>query len=218
MTIEAGSKGSPLLLLEVKMDGLERKLVELNDALLRLTLFKDKPDDKLLKQAQLALAGAKIDTGPGNDTVIINQGENDGGNGPTGPTGPTGPQGDPGPTGPTGATGPTGGQGPTGPTGPAGSCTCTCQTILVTEDYTASCSDYYIGVNSTGPVTITLPPDCGDCCELVIKAEMGPPLGNRKVTITTSDDSTIDDATSYVIEVPWQSVNLICRGGNWYII
>jgi ElaB/YqjD/DUF883 family membrane-anchored ribosome-binding protein len=47
---------------------------------------------------------------------------------------------------------------------------------------------------------------------------MGPPLGTRKITIVGQDDALIDGAEDYVIEVPYQSVNLICRGGNWWII
>jgi ElaB/YqjD/DUF883 family membrane-anchored ribosome-binding protein len=47
---------------------------------------------------------------------------------------------------------------------------------------------------------------------------MGPPVGNRKVTVTTTDGSYIDGADKYVIEVPYQSVNLFCRGGDWHII
>jgi hypothetical protein len=82
--------------------------------------------------------------------------------------------------------------------------------------------DYYIGVNSNGPITITLPADCSDSCEIIVKAEMGPPLGNRKITIVPPDDDStvtlIDGQLSYVIEVPYQSVNLICRGDNWWII
>jgi hypothetical protein len=79
--------------------------------------------------------------------------------------------------------------------------------------------DYYIGVNSTGPVTITLPSDCDSSCEIVVKAEMGPPLGTRKITIVPAEDwQTIDGASEYVIEVPYQSVNLICNGDNWWII
>jgi hypothetical protein len=97
-------------------------------------------------------------------------------------------------------------------------CTCKCKSILVSEDYTATCDDYYIGVNSEGPVTISLPEDCTDCCEIIVKAEMGPPLGNRKVTVTTTDGSYIDGIDKYVMEVPYQSVNVFCRGGDWYII
>jgi hypothetical protein len=78
--------------------------------------------------------------------------------------------------------------------------------------------DYYIGVASDGPTTITLPGDCQDCHEIIVKAEMGPPLGNRKITIVTADNALIDGANNYIIEVPYQSVNVLCRGGNWHII
>jgi hypothetical protein len=54
--------------------------------------------------------------------------------------------------------------------------------------------------------------------QLIIKAEMGPPLGNRKVTITTSDESTIDGKDEYIIEVPYGFLRVISRGGEWYII
>lgn len=209
------------------MDSLDRRLVELNEALLKLSTGQ-RPTDEQLLQAQRVLAGGTINTGPGNDTVIINKTINKGDNngcdpnaGPTGPTGPEGPTGPSGPTGPTGeagepgASGPTG---PTGPTGPSGECACECKRLLVSEDYTAQVDDYYIGVNSTGPVTITLPADCLNNCEIVVKAEMGAPLGNRKITIVTGDAALIDGLEEYVIEVPYQSVNLICRGGDWWII
>jgi hypothetical protein len=51
-----------------------------------------------------------------------------------------------------------------------------------------------------------------------VKAEMGPPLGNRKVTVTTSNASLIDGEGDYIITVPYGSVNVICHGGDWYII
>ena len=195
------------------MDSLERKLVELNQALLSLQLGKP-VDDELIKQAQYFIAGGgKIHTGPGNDTVIINQGDNNGCECPPGPPGPQGPPG------PTGATGPQGEPGPVGPPGPPGECSCECQAIVVSQDYTATLDDYYIGVNSTGPVTITLPPDPTGCQQIIVKAEMGPPLGNRKITITTSDGSLIDGEEEYVMEVPWQSVKLITGGDDgWFII
>jgi len=135
-----------------------------------------------------------------------------GSTGATGETGPTGPSGPPGTAGPTGSTG------PTGPSGPSGNCSCKCKATLVSQDYTATLDDCYIGVNSTGPTTITLPNNSSDCTEIIVKAEMGPPLGNRKVTITTGDGSLIDDSSQYVIEVPYQSVKLIYRGNGWHII
>jgi len=125
------------------------------------------------------------------------------------------------PADPAGATGPTGASGPTGatgPTGPTGECSCTCNAIVVANNYTATIDDYYIGVNSSKPVTVTLPTNIDDCKQVIIKAEIGPPLGNRKVTITTSDGSTIDGATQYVMSIPYESVQLLYRGGNWHII
>jgi hypothetical protein len=93
---------------------------------------------------------------------------------------------------------------------------------LVSKNYLAQVDDYYIGVDSTRPVTITLPADCDNSCEIIVKAEMGAPLGNRKITIVPpADGSTevlIDGEPKYVIEVPYQSVHLICRGGNWWTI
>ena len=215
------------------MNRLEARLVELNEALLNLSSGK-KIDEALLTQAQHIVAGGKINTGPGNDTVIINQGDNNGCEcppgppgppGPTGPEGPPGPQGLPGDEGPQGppgepgATGPQGEPGPIGPPGPPGECTCKCSTTLVSQDYVVKMDDYYIGVNSSGPVTITLPDDCTDCHQIIVKAEMGPPLGNRKITIITTGTSYIDGVVQeYIIEVPFQSVQFICRGGNWYVI
>ena len=234
------------------MNTLDSRLIELNDALLKLSAG-ERPSPEFMHKAYQSLSGVTyVAPGPGNDTIIIN--ETDGGNchecppGPPGPPGPAGPQGEPGPQGdpgppgeqgntgatgntgaqgdpgiqgppgPTGNTGAQGNTGPEGPPGPAGNCSCNCSTILVSQNYTANVGDYYIGVNSNGAVTVTLPPNAPDCTELLIKAEMGPPLGNRKVTVTTSDGSYIDGSNNYIITVPYQSVNIICRGGDWWII
>lgn len=192
------------------MNTLETRLIELNDALIKMSGRREPANAKMVQQAISALSGLSINTGAGNDTVIVNQ-QIDPGEcdepcppGPPGPPGPAGEQGPPGPPGPVGE------QGQPGPR--------TCSKILVSEDYTATVDDFYIGVDSSEPVTITLPENCDDSCELVIKAEMGPPLGNRKVTIATSDDSQIDGEDSIVFTVPYESTRLICRGGNWWII
>jgi hypothetical protein len=193
------------------MDDLERKLIEINQALLKLAAGQ-KPNEELVLQAQNVLAGTKINTGPGNDTVIINKTVNKGKQHECekepGPAGPPGPPGEP---------------GPVGPPGPPGDCSCECKTVLVSQDYTVESDDCYIGVDADGPVTVTLPGDCEDGHSVIVKAEMGPPLGNRKITITTDDSSlingsTIDGDTAVVITVPYQSVRLICRGGNWHIV
>lgn len=93
-----------------------------------------------------------------------------------------------------------------------------CNTILVGEDYESESSDCYIGVDSLGPVSISLPVDISNGHQIVIKAEMDAPMGNRKVTVNTRDGSKIDDASSITLTVPYSSVCLIYRGKNWHII
>lgn len=201
------------------MNGIDRRLIELNLALIKLN-SGETVDPKLLEQAIQALAGSpSIDTGSGNDTVIINNDDNEPCQPcPPGPIGYTGSQGEIGYTGSMGYTGSIGYTGSQGEMGPPGICYHICHAKVVSEDYQATADDHYIGVDSEGPVTITLPEDCKPCQDIIIKAEMAAPLGNRKVTITTSDGSTIDGDTEYVLTIPWESVNLFCRGGNWYIV
>ena len=142
--------------------------------------------------------------------------------GPAGPPGPQGPVGPPGPQGPTGSHGSHGAIGPVGPQGPQGiqgdPGTCNCARVVVSDDYEISINDYYIGVNSTKPVTLVLPIIYSDCLEYVIKAEMGPPLGNKKITIVAQGISTIDGYISHVLQEPYESVRLIASGSDWYII
>lgn len=194
------------------MDSNERTLIELQQLILEKRF-----GIPVARNIQGAIGIASNFSGGGSDDDIINI-QTSGGEGPPGPPGPPGDTGPQGPPGETGAQGPQGEPGAVGPPGPPGECDCKCKTILVTQSYSASSNDYYIGVTSSKPVTITLPSYPGDCQEIIVKAEMGPPLGNRKVTITTNDDSFIDDEATYVLEVPYESVRLISRGGNWHII
>lgn len=186
------------------MNILERRLIEINQALYRLNSLGERPDKVLLQQAQAALSGASINTGPGNDTVIINNPDDDCKCEP-GPPGPPGPQGEPGPP------------GEQGPSGKNGTCECESIAILVSEDYNATCNDYYIGVNSNSATTITLPANCTNAHTIVVKAEMEPPLGNRKITVKPIS-GTIDGKDSYVIKTAYSSVMILYRDGNWYKI
>lgn len=234
------------------MNPIERRLVELNEALLKLSLG-DKIDESLIDKAKQVVSGGKvIDTGPGNDTVVINVEDNDDCKCPPGPPGPEGPVGPPGPKGDTGDTGPTGmpgEQGPKGdtgdigPPGPAGNQgeqgepgppgppgpigepgppgppgICSCNAILIDDDYSVLLSDYYIGVDSDGPVVITLPLNPPPCTKYVIKAEMAAPMGNRKITVVSTLPNTIDGNTSYVMQQPYEYVELLFRGPGWHII
>jgi hypothetical protein len=207
------------------MDDIDRQLIEIRQALLKQKTEKKAAPDDLMQQAHRSLSGLHINTGSGDDLVIISnikscdtpsQGEQ----GPPGPPGPPGPQGEPGPPGTRGPRGPKGRRGPTGPQGPAGpsSNCCNCSAILVSSNYLVLDTDYYIGVSSNAPTTITLPVPIKDCVEIIVKAEMGPPLGNRKITVVTSDGSNIDSSNSYVLETPFEFVRFISRDNKWHIV
>ena len=84
-----------------------------------------------------------------------------------------------------------------------------------TINYTASLDDEYIGVNSTGAVTISLPAGTPGRV-YTIKDEHG--QGSGKITIQPIPGEKIDNSTSYIIGVPYQSVNIVFRAGGWWII
>jgi hypothetical protein len=172
---------------------------------------------------------------PSDDIDIINY-TSTGTPGPIGPAGPTGPQGEPGLQGPqglqgepgatgaqgdqgaqgaqgdTGATGPQGAPGPIGPQGPSGSVSR--NTIVVDKDYTALKTDYYIGVQAEGPVTITLPEDVPKGTEYIIKLQMGAPIGNRKVTVKSG--TSIDNVNIVILTNPYEALQVLFQSA-WHI-
>lgn len=131
--------------------------------------------------------------GSDNDVVI-----NHGGNSSAQP-GPPGPQGEPGPP------------GPPGPSGDEHSA------ITINQDYIASATDSYIGVNSNEPVTITLSKNCINGHKVSIKVQFGPPVGNRKVTILPGIGS-IDGSNMFIMQNPYESISVVFNDGNWWIV
>lgn len=105
-----------------------------------------------------------------------------------------------------------------GPQGANGECLSIYPTKLIKNDYSATEKDLYIGVISDKPVKIILPEMPLDGKFLIIKLEMGPPIGNRKVTVTTTDDSTIDNKINYILQNPYETITLLFRGENWHLI
>lgn len=156
-------------------------------------------------------------TGPDGATGATGLTGASGSVGATGETGSTGIKGSTGVTGQTGSSGSTGIQGATGITGATGP-GFECATKTVSDDYTIVVTDYYIGVDADEAVTITLPKKPEDCLEYIIKAQMGPPLGNRKVTIVPQGTATIDGVIEYEMTIPYESVTVISNDGNWWII
>ena len=171
-----------------------------------------------------------------NDLAIIFNGQGvPGPQGPVGPAGPQGEQGAQGEKGEKGDTGETGSQGPIGEPGPAGSAgpqgepgppgppgpsnqDLTVDTVLTGSDYYATETDCYIGIDSKEPSTVHLPASPEDGRIIIVKAEMKPPLGNRKVTVKGQNGALIDGYSDYVISVSNESVTVLYRGGNWHII
>jgi hypothetical protein len=168
-------------------------------------------DRDLFINANLGGAGPPGPTGPqGEPGPTGPQGE-------PGPTGPTGPQGDPGPTGPQGEPGPTGPQGPPGPSSPSESCINCSDNILIEKDYSVTDTDYYIGVKATKPLNVFLPLVPIEGKIYVIKLEMEPPVGNRKITLK-GNGKLIDGKSSVVLENAYESITVLFRTDGWNII
>ena len=88
-------------------------------------------------------------------------------------------------------------------------------TIGVTGSYTATANDEYIGVFSASAVTITLPVGITGRV-YTIKDEYG--QGSGKITVQPSGLEKIDNANTYIISIPNQSVSIVFRGTQWRII
>lgn len=129
--------------------------------------------------------------------------------------GPIGPAGDQGPAGATGATGP---EGPRGPKGDPGTSDGIVSTVTTGSSYYAEIDDVYIGVDGKEPTTIYLPADPPDGKIYIIKAEMKPPLGNRKITVKSVDGDLIDGYSELVMTVSNDCKQLLYHRDEWRII
>jgi hypothetical protein len=90
-------------------------------------------------------------------------------------------------------------------------------TRLITTNYTATEDDFYIGVNASGPITITLP-ECTDGKQYIIKSEMKPPILNRCIKITSCDGSKFDGYSDMSISVSHDCMWFIKHGNEWHRI
>ena len=151
------------------------------------------------------------------DGKVIIAGNVVGPQGEQGEQGEAGNQGEKGEQGVQGEQGPAGPEGPPGPQGESG-CSGRNPTTLVGSTYQATNADFYIGVDSNEPTTIYLPESPLDGKIIIVKAEMAPPLGNRKITIKGSNGALIDGYSEYVIHTSNESVTVIYRVHGWYII
>jgi hypothetical protein len=92
------------------------------------------------------------------------------------------------------------------------------KTRTIDSTYHATADEFYIGVVSEKPVTIYLPEDPTDGTIIIVKAEMTPPLGNRKITISTMDGSKIDGYSDSIITVSHGCSRFIFNNNGWHVI
>lgn len=143
--------------------------------------------------------------GPGNDIITINDSAN---------VGPPGPPGPPGPAGPIGPAGPQGIQGPIGPQGPQGEPGGLIVPVTTVEnDYNVLPTDYFIGVITGAPYTITLPVSV-DGTVFIVKDVLGNAASNP-ITITSA--GFIDGFLNAIINTNFGSLTFISNNGAWSI-
>jgi hypothetical protein len=147
-----------------------------------------------------------------DNDLLINSIITTGTEGPPGPPGPAGPEGPIGPEGPAGPVGPEGPIGPEGPPGLPGSLVVPITTVE--EDYTALPTDYFIGVITGAPYTITLPAG-PDGTTFIVKDVLGDASTNP---ITIVDAGLIDGAASAIINTDFGSLTFIYNNGGWSIV
>lgn len=87
-------------------------------------------------------------------------------------------------------------------------------TIGVTNNYTATATDEYIGVNSTSLVTVTLPAGI-DGRQYIIKEERG--SGTGKVNVQGTGSEKIDNSAFKQLTAN-ASLTVVFRAGQWRII
>jgi hypothetical protein len=87
-------------------------------------------------------------------------------------------------------------------------------TLVTTPTYTVNETDYYIGVNRAGPVTITIPSSPTSGRELVIKDESGN-CETYNITVTGPVDN---DANGFILAVNNGAIHMLFRGDSWRII
>lgn len=87
-------------------------------------------------------------------------------------------------------------------------------TLVTTNTYTVVDSDYYIGVNHAGPVTITIPASISSGREVVIKDESG----NCETYNITVNAMVDNDANGFILAVNNGAIHMLYRGDSWRII
>lgn len=91
---------------------------------------------------------------------------------------------------------------------------------ITNSSYSITQSDYYIGVNYAGAVTLTLPTNSKEGKTFIIKDELGQAGQgtNRYITINASGTDTIDGQTNAILAYDFGSLTFVYNNGNWRIV
>ena len=80
--------------------------------------------------------------------------------------------------------------------------------------YTVISTDYFISIDCTaGPVTIILPSSTSLNRQFIIKDRLGQ-AANNNITLSAGGVTTIDQSTSYVLEDPFESAEILFHTGS----
>jgi hypothetical protein len=113
-----------------------------------------------------------------------------------------------------GIPGPEGPQGPPGPPGPSGTPGIVPVTDVVTANYTAVATDYFLCVLTIAPVTITLP--TGILGTVYIIKDCSGNAANAPITVQGTAQNV--DSNTATVNTPFGSITVIFNGSNWSIV
>lgn len=91
---------------------------------------------------------------------------------------------------------------------------------VTSSTYTITPRDYYVGVNYSGAVTITLPKADREGKIFVVKDELGEASKgtNRYITILPSSNDLIDGRDKAILAYDYGSLTFIWKGNSWRVI
>lgn len=93
-------------------------------------------------------------------------------------------------------------------------------TIVTSNSYSIKPSDYYIGVNYSGAVSLTLPLNMKEGKMFVVKDELGEASRgtNRYITVLPSGNDTIDGQDRVILAYDYGSLTFVYRNNIWRVI
>lgn len=93
-------------------------------------------------------------------------------------------------------------------------------TSVTSSSYTIKPQDYYVGVNYSGAVTITLPKSDREGKTFVIKDELGEASRgtNRYITVIPTGSDLIDDKDRAILAYDYGSLTFIWKNNSWRVI